>query len=181
MTTSPMSGTGRPLANAPRRGSPARRIAALALLAAAVLLVAIQFVPYGHVHTNPPVVAEPAWDTPETRALFMRACGDCHSNQTAWPWYSSVAPISWLVTRDVNEGRAKFNVSEWGRPENEGDESAKTMREGEMPPWFYMPLHPEAQLAAAERDQLLAGLVATFGDEGDEHDERGGERDRDDD
>ena len=74
----------------------------------------------------------------------------------------------------MNEGRAKLNISEWGRPENEGDESAETVQNGSMPPWFYLLPHPEAQLSTAEREQLIAGLVATFGDK---RDERGGERD----
>ena len=53
-------------------------------------------VPFGHSHTNPPVTKEPAWNSPDTRALVQRACFDCHSNQTTWPWYSHVAPVSWL-------------------------------------------------------------------------------------
>ena len=74
------------------------------------VLLIIQFVPYGRDHTNPPVIAEPAWDSPQTRALFFRACADCHSNETTWPWYSTIAPASWLITRDVMEGRATFNT-----------------------------------------------------------------------
>jgi len=130
-------------------------------------VVAIQLVPYGRGHDNPPVRAEPAWDSPQTRALFMRACGDCHSNETAWPWYSSVAPVSWLIQHDVNDGRGKLDISEWGRARNKGDEAAKTARRGSMPPWFYTIPHPEAKLTPAERQALIAGLVATFGDEGD--------------
>ena len=65
------------------------------------VLLIIQFVPYGRDHTNPPVIAEPAWDSPQTRALFFRACADCHSNETKWPWYSTIAPASWLITRDT--------------------------------------------------------------------------------
>jgi mono/diheme cytochrome c family protein len=130
-----------------------------------LLLVAIQFVPYGRDHLNPPVQAEPKWDSPQTRTLFYRACGDCHSNQTAWPWYSNVAPVSWLIAHDTLDGRRKFNVSEWGRPRNKGDEAAKTVRKGEMPPWFYMPLHPTAQLTPAEQQALIAGLAVTFGNE----------------
>ena len=58
----------------------------------------IQFVPYGRSHTNPPVLSEPAWDSPETRVLAQTACFDCHSNETDWsPWYTKVAPASWLV------------------------------------------------------------------------------------
>ncbi len=78
-----------------------------------VALVAVQFVPTGFSHSNPPVVAEPAWDSPATRALAVQACFDCHSNETEWPWYSRVAPMSWLVEADVKKGRAALNFSEW--------------------------------------------------------------------
>jgi mono/diheme cytochrome c family protein len=129
------------------------------------LALAIQLVPYGRAHSNPPLRAEPAWDAPGTRELFFRACKDCHSNETDWPWYGSVAPASWLLQWDVEEGREHFNVSEWGRKKNHGDEAAELVREREMPPWFYLPAHPEARLSEREREQLVAGLVATFGDE----------------
>src|SRR5690242_16317240 len=79
------------------------------------LLVVAQLVPYGHDHTNPRTVAEPAWDSPATRALADRACFDCHSNQTRWPWYSHVAPTSWLVQHHVDEGREVLNFSTWNR------------------------------------------------------------------
>ena len=85
----------------------------------------IQLVPYGRDRENPQVIQEPSWDHAQTRELFFRACKDCHSNQTEWPWYSSVAPASWLVQRDVDEGRSHFNVSEWHPAENGGDEAAK--------------------------------------------------------
>ena len=130
---------------------------------------AIQVVPYGRGHENPDVLREPRWDRPGTRELFFRACKDCHSNQSEWPWYSSVAPASWLVQRDVDEGRSHFNVSEWGRAENHGDEAAEKVREAEMPPWFYLPAHPEAQLSDREREALIAGLLATFGEKKSDH------------
>jgi len=142
-----------------------RRLAIGGFGALLLMLVAIQLVPYGRDHANPPVLAEPHWDSPQTRALFFRACGDCHSNQTVWPWYSNVAPVSWLIAHDTLDGRRKLNVSEWGRPRNKGDEAAKTVRKGEMPPWFYMPLHANAQLTPEERQALIAGLTATFGAE----------------
>ena len=72
------------------------------LVLGVIVFAAIQLVPFGHDHTNPPVVAEPAWDSPETRAFAVTACFDCHSNQTVWPWYSNIAPVSWLVQRDVD-------------------------------------------------------------------------------
>lgn len=131
----------------------------------AVVLLALQLVPYGRNHTNPPVSAEPRWDSPRTRELAARACFDCHSRETRWPWYTNVAPISWLAQRDVDEGREAFNVSAWDGPHGEADEAAEVVAEGEMPPWFYLPAHPDARLSETERDELIRGLTATFGGE----------------
>ncbi len=136
-----------------------------------VAFVAIQLVPYGREHTNPPVQAEPSWNAPRTRELAARACFDCHSNESRWPWYSNVAPASWLVQRDVDEGREQLNFSEWTRVFREAEEAAELAGEGEMPPWFYLPLHPEAKLSESERAELVAGLEATLGSE-----RRSGER-----
>jgi hypothetical protein len=133
----------------------------LALLGLALL---IQFVPYGRDHSNPPVVSEPSWDSQATHDVFVRACNDCHSNRTRWPWYSHVAPVSWLLQRDVDHGREKFNVSRWGVGKNEGDEAAKNVREREMPLRSYLWGHAEARLTEAEQTAFVAGLVATFGD-----------------
>jgi len=129
------------------------------------LLLGIQLVSYGRNHVNPEVMGEPDWDRARTRELFFRACRDCHSNETQWPWYSVVAPASWLVRRDVEEGRSHFNVSEWGRAENHGDEAAKLAGDGDMPPWFYLPAHAGARLSRAETEDLVFGLIATFGEE----------------
>ncbi len=139
----------------------------LKILAGAVIaLAAIQLVPYGRDHKNPAVTGEPTWDSARTSELFGRACKDCHSNETVWPWYSSIAPASWLTQIDVNVGRSKFNVSEWGRTtgENEGDKAAGEVREGKMPPFIYLPAHPEAKLTAEEKVELANGLAATFGE-----------------
>ncbi len=125
-------------------------------------LGAIQLVPYGRNHSNPPVVAEPAWDSPATRAYAVTACFDCHSNQSTWPWYSNIAPISWLVQQDVDEGRAKVNYSEWGRGQ-EGGDSAETFSEGSMPPFIYLLTHPDARFSDADRAAFIKGLNATFG------------------
>ena len=122
-----------------------------------------QIVPYGRAHQNPPVVQEPAWDSPHTRALAQRACFDCHSNETVWPWYSNVAPISWQVQRDVDEGREKLNFSEWGMGEQEADEIYESVQEGEMPMGIYLLTHPEARLNAEEKGLLLSGLQKMFG------------------
>jgi hypothetical protein len=128
-----------------------------------VLLVAIQAVPYGRSHSNPPVVAEPRWDSPRTRELAARACFDCHSNLTTWRWYTNVAPASWLVQADVSGGRSQFNFSEWSKPQDvSSGDLADAIRGGSMPPWYYTLLHPNAKLDAAEKDALVNGLQATL-------------------
>ena len=127
------------------------------------VLVLIQLVPYGRDHTNPPTTREPAWDSPQTRVLFMAACGDCHSNDTTWPAYASVAPISWLTQRDVDGGRAAFNVSNWDRPQDvSAQEITESIGDGSMPPWFYKPLHSASNLSAAEQQRLIAGMTRTL-------------------
>ena len=125
--------------------------------------VAMQFVPYGKDHTNPPVIAEPNWDSQGTKGLFSRACANCHSNNTTWPWYSSVAPVSWLIRHDVDEGREHFNVSMWDAQRvNKGHDAAEEVRQGEMPPWFYVLGHSEAKLSDSEKTQFIQGLSVTF-------------------
>lgn len=157
-----------------------RRFVSRLALVAGTLLVAAQLVPYGHRRTNPPVVAEPSWDAPETRALFFRTCADCHSNATRWPWYARVAPVSWLVVRDVQQGRSHLNVSEWQRAQRDARDAAEELREGKMPLPIYLVAHAEARLAPAEKAALERGLVATFGG-GQEGSGRGGRQDRRDD
>ncbi len=141
-----------------------REVALLAGVVAALFGV-IQLLPVGAPRSNPPVVAEPQWDSPRTRELFFRACADCHSNQSRWPWYSKVAPASWLVAHDVAEAREHLNVSEWHRPQRDADEAAEMVRKGEMPFWIYRPMHAEARLDDATKRELIAGLIATFGEE----------------
>jgi hypothetical protein len=126
----------------------------------------IQLVPYGRAHTNPPVTGEPAWDSPTTRALAVRACFDCHSNETAWPWYSNVAPLSWLLQRHVDEGRQTLDFSTWGTGRQEVERVARQVASGEMPPGDYLLLHPDARLSDAEKQQLIDGLTKTLGGSG---------------
>jgi hypothetical protein len=118
-----------------------------------LVLAGIQVIPVAR--TNPPVEEEvPA--PSEVRAVLKRACYDCHSNESKWPWYSRVAPVSWLVARDVHEGREEMNFSAWNRlpPEKQRKrfrQSWDLVEKGEMPLWFYVPLHPEAKLSEADR------------------------------
>jgi len=92
----------------------------------------------------------------------VAACFDCHSNQTNWPWYSVIAPASWLIQHDVDEGRAALNWSEWSTG-HEGGEAAEAYSEGNMPPFSYLIAHPEANYNDADRAAFLQGLIATFG------------------
>lgn len=126
----------------------------------------IQLVPYGRAHTNPPVTAEPAWDSPATRTLAVRACFDCHSNETDWPWYSNVAPLSWLLQHHVDEGRAVLDFSTWGTMRQATERAARQISSGEMPPGDYLLLHPDARLTDAEKQQLIDGLAKTLGTSG---------------
>ena len=117
--------------------------------------------------SNPAVESEvPAPE--EMRTLLRRACYDCHSNETVWPWYSHVAPVSWLLSHDVREGREKVNFSTWTRynPARRAKILRKTgqeVGEGEMPPWYYRLMHTEARLAAAEIDAIRAWAAAPGG------------------
>ena len=137
-----------------------RRTWKWAAIGIVVLLVAIQFVPYGRDHTNPSGGQPISWNSPRTEELMRGACMDCHSNETEWPWYSNVAPVSWLVQSDVEEGRGALNLST-GDPEVQ--EMIEAIQEGEMPPWQYKPAHPGSRLSASEQRELIRGLQATFG------------------
>ena len=134
----------------------------------AAMALGLQFLPLGHARTNPPITTEVEWPDSMTRTLFYRACGDCHSNRTEWPWYSAVAPASWLVTSHVRHGRGTLNVSEWSEERfgAEARESGETIRRGTMPLAAYLRLHRDARLSEAERDRLARGLDAVFGTPG---------------
>jgi hypothetical protein len=139
------------------------KIIASIIIAGIVLFLLIQLIPYGHQHANPAVLGEPTWDSLQTRELAKRACFDCHSNETTWPWYSNIAPMSWLVQRDVDEGRQRLNFSEWGKGRMETREITGKIREGEMPPFYYILMHPNAALSSTEKEILIQGLNATVG------------------
>ena len=122
------------------------------MLAAGVLLLLAQFVPVER--DNPPVRGD--FDGPAAvREILVRSCYDCHSNETHWPWYSKIAPMSWLVTHDVAEGREELNFSEWrtydARKRTElAVEMLEMVEKREMPMPVYILLHGEAKLAGTE-------------------------------
>jgi hypothetical protein len=125
----------------------------IALIVVAVIVLGIQAVPVSR--TNPPVAAD-LQAPPEVHAILKRACYDCHSNQTKWPWYAYVAPVSWLVAKDVREGRKRMNFSNWGnyhpdKQEHKIEEIWEMVESGKMPLAVYRPMHPEAKLTDADR------------------------------
>jgi len=145
--------------------APVGRLASSGLIAVVAVLVLVQGVPLGRDHSNPAVTGEPAWATPETRDLVVRACFDCHSNEVVWPWYSNIAPASWATWDHVREGRNAVNFSEWDRPQRKGDEVIEVVEEGSMPPPYFtrFGLHGDAKLTAAELRALIDGLASTPG------------------
>ncbi len=124
--------------------------------------------------SNPPILAEPQWDSPETRQLAERACFDCHSNQTKWPLYSALPIVGGLIEKHVIDARQKLNFSEWGTGrEQEAEEASEKVfdpmhyaEEDFLPQPPYSWLHPKARLTQAEREQLAQGLTATLGGTG---------------
>jgi hypothetical protein len=152
--------------------------AGLGLFAVAVLL---QLVPYGRDHTNPTVTQDAPWPDGRARELATAACYDCHSNETRWPPQSFVAPFSWLVARDVEQGRAELNFSTWDEDDGEADDAAEAVADGSMPPRRYLLVHPDAALDDAERQVLVDALEAMDrdGGGGNRGPGSGGDRDED--
>lgn len=127
-----------------------------------VVLVVIQA--FRPAHTNPPVdpqqTVQAALTVPaDVDAVLERSCNDCHSNETLWPWYAEVAPVSWFVVDHVNHGREEMSFSAWGtysarKAAHKLEEICEKVREGEMPLASYLLLHPEARLSEADKQAL---------------------------
>lgn len=125
-------------------------------VALAVLFVLIQLVPAGR--TNP-AVTKPLEAPPDVMAILRRSCFDCHSNETVWPWYAYVAPVSWLVVHDTDEGREHLNFSHWGdlsqtKRDSKASEVVEEVEEGEMPLAPYLWMHRDARLSPADVEVL---------------------------
>ena len=118
-----------------------------------LVLIGIQFIPVER--TNPPVKSDILAPS-EIKAIFKKACYDCHSNETNWTWYTKVAPISFLAVKDVNDGRKYLNFSEWdlNKEAKIKEEIWDEIREEKMPPWQYKVFHSEAKLSLEEKDLL---------------------------
>ena len=126
------------------------------------LLLVAQLVPYGCDHGNPRPSRTARFGSAATRALVADACADCHSYDTRWRWYSNIAPASWLVQRDLDEGRSSLNFSTWGRPQPDVREVVDQVLSGSMPPLQYKLAHPSARLTQAQRERLADGLRRTY-------------------
>jgi len=118
------------------------------------VLLAIQFAPVAR--TNPPIEVS-VEAPPEVTTILRRACFDCHSNETVWPPQAYVAPVSWLVSHDVKEGREELNFSRWGpdQVKRTAKELPKEVEKKDMPPFLYLLAHPEAKLSDADRAALV--------------------------
>ncbi|MRI82815.1 MAG: cytochrome C [Nitratiruptor sp.] len=128
----------------------------LAILA--LIFAAMQLIP-SYPKENPPT--DPSLEIelpPDLMAIIRRSCYDCHSNQTRWPWYADVAPMKWIVRRDVQEGRKALNFSIWKSysPERQKELKAQIFRSVilAMPLPQYLWLHPEAKLSKEERERI---------------------------
>lgn len=132
------------------------------VLASLGLLVAIQFIRPST--ANPPVqenheIAAVLSVDPSIQSILQRSCNDCHSNRTVWPWYSHVAPVSWLVASDVYDGRKRMNFSEWGAYPTEKSRHllgkiCEKAQDGDMPPLQYRPMHPLSRLSGGDQQQI---------------------------
>lgn len=141
-----------------------KQLALWAVLAGFGLFLLIQLVPYGRAHSNPPVTQAAVFHSATVNQIVTDSCADCHSNLTKWPWYTNVAPASWLVTNDVNEGRDNMNLSEWNKPQPPLDEIVEKIKNGEMPPLKYkvMPNHSKARLSSKQKQELIAGFTQLY-------------------
>ena len=137
----------------------------LKILVAVVLTLAVaQAMPCAQ--SNPPVTGELAASS-AVKSILRDACYDCHSNETSWPWYSKLAPASWLVHYDVTEGRKRLNFSRWdaytddpGTLIQKLENIQKAIRAEDMPPWYYRLLHPKSRLSESQRDTVARWATA---------------------
>ena len=147
-----------------------------------IVVIGIQIYPVDR--SNPPVQSD--FSGPEeVKAMLKVACYDCHSNETQWPWYSYVAPVSWFVAHHVEEGRAEFNLSAWDAIDEMHqmkirEEMWEEVEEGEMPLPPYVLLHSEAILSEEQKKALEEWAEGEEGDD-DEDEEHDDEEEHDDD
>jgi len=132
------------------------------LIVLAIIVVGIQFIPVDR--TNPPITQEIVAPT-NVLSILKTSCYDCHSNETNWPWYSYVAPVSFLISGDVENGRKRVNFSEWDKYDEKKKEKKmgamiEAVEEGAMPLPKYLITHSEAKMNP-EKIKLLKDWVTS--------------------
>ena len=137
-----------------------KRRVKFAVLASLIGLASAQLIqPDMH---NPPVnPARRLWNghvNPRVVGIMRRACGNCHSYETQWPWYARISPVSWFLARHVRDGRPKLNFDEWSAAAatDQLEEIYDSIAKKKMPLASYLLMHPEARLSQADRDAVLA-------------------------
>jgi hypothetical protein len=151
---------------APDNRREAGRAIVAALIVGVVTFAAIQLVPVSR--DNPPVkTTNIAWNSSDTQDLWAGACADCHSNETQWPWYAYVAPVSWLTTIDAHSARNSFNLSDLDsmqpfRRQSLPEDIGQRLKNGSMPPKEYRLMHPAARLTDDQKLQLAEGMKSSI-------------------
>jgi hypothetical protein len=130
------------------------------VIAGLVVFGLIQLVPIDR--SKPATIKEPNWASPEARALVKEHCFQCHSYETEWPWYSYIAPASWLINYDVVKGRHEMNFSDWDNYHQGLDQMSEKILNGRMPPIQYTIFHPGSTMDAAQKQALIDALKATL-------------------
>ncbi|MDF1612981.1 heme-binding domain-containing protein [Stygiobacter electus] len=137
------------------------RLSTIIFIIILLVIIGIQFIEVKK--TNPPVTAD--LNAPmEVKTIFQKSCYDCHSNETKWPWYSKVAPVSWLVSKDVEEGREHLNFSDWekllpAKQRKLKEEIWEEIEEDKMPLGNYTLLHPSAKLDLMKKQTIKKWAV----------------------
>ncbi len=140
-----------------------KKILRIVLIALLTLFVIIQFIPSGR-PANQPIVGQDIFEIieipAEVESLLKNACYDCHSQSVKYPWYSYVAPVSWLVARDVNMSREHIDFGNWGKLTKRKQikalgEIAEEIEDGNMPMQIYITMHSEANLTTEQRALIV--------------------------
>jgi hypothetical protein len=140
-----------------------RKVFKITLTCLFAALIVIQFIPANRPTNNPPEGYDffKANEVPaEIETMLRNTCYDCHSQETNYPWYAHVAPVSWLLAKDVREGRHHLDFSNWGslnllKQMDALDDISDEVELGDMPMPIYIPLHPSARLSDADRDKIV--------------------------
>ena len=132
------------------------------ILIVIVVLIGIQFIqPEKNISTSNSMAIENIEEVPvEIESIISKSCADCHSNSTNYPWYNTIAPVSWYLANHINEGKEHLNFSEWGNYNNNQKKHIikdleEVLESHEMPLKSYILLHKEAMLTNAEYELFL--------------------------